>query len=92
MQPIPRIEKPNPGRFYRRAGWLILIFNAYLVLEVTIIGPRYDLYAILGPMLMTLGYGVVFWPCCILCGTPLGLLFLMQAGKQPNTELSLHVE
>jgi hypothetical protein len=91
MQPVPVVQEPHPNRFYKRVGWFILIFNAYLILEVAFIGPQYNLYAILGPMLMTLGYGVVFWPCCILCGTPLALLFLMQGEKKPKTELSARV-
>ena len=55
-------------------GLFILVFNAYLLLEVLFIGPQYNLYAVLGPMLLTLGLGVACWPLCIVCGTPVGLV------------------
>ena len=79
--------KPNPVR--RRLGLFILVFNAYLLLEVLFIGPRYNLYAVLGPMLLTLGLGVACWPLCIVCGTPVGLVLLTSGGKQSPVEITI---
>ena len=87
MQSAPEAQTPRRNPLRRRLGLFILVFNAYLLLEVFFIGPRYDLYAVLGPMLMTLGYGVVCWPLCIVCGTPVGLMFLSSAGNEPPVEL-----
>ena len=83
MQSTPEVQTPRRNPVRRRLGLFILVFNAYLLLEVFFIGPRYDLYAVLGPMLMTLGYGVVCWPLCIVCGTPVGLIFLTSGGREP---------
>lgn len=84
MQFTPEVQTPRRNPVRRRLGLFILVFNAYLLLEVFFIGPRYDLYAVLGPMLMTLGYGVVCWPLCIVCGTPVGLIFLTSGGREPE--------
>ena len=73
----------------RRLGLFILVFNAYLLLEVLFIGPRYNLYAVLGPMLLTLGLGVACWPLCIVCGTPVGLVLLTSGGNEPPVELTI---
>ena len=84
MQSTPEVQTPRRNPVRRRLGLFILVFNAYLLLEVFFIGPRYDLYAVLGPLLMTLGYGVVCWPLCIVCGTPGGLIFLTSGGREPE--------
>ena len=89
MQSAAEVQtlRRNPVR--RRLGLFILVFNTYLLLEVFFIGPQYDLYALLGPMLMTLGYGVVCWPLCIVCGTPVGLILLTSGGREPQVIVTI---
>ena len=60
-----------------------------LLLEVLFIGPQYNLYAVLGPMLLTLGLGVACWPLCIVCGTPVGLVLLTSGGNEPPVEVRI---
>ena len=89
MQTDPERHTSRRNSVRRRLGLFILVFNAYLLLEVLFIGPQYNLYAVLGPMLLTLGLGVACWPLCIVCGTPVGLVLLTSGGNEPPVEVRI---
>ena len=89
MQTDPERHTSRRNSVRRRLGLFILVFNAYLLLEVLFIGPQYNLYAVLGPMLLTLGLGVAGWPLCIVCGTPVGLVLLTSGGNEPPVEVRI---
>ena len=75
-------DEDIPKPFIHTLGKVIIFLTGFYILELLVIGPRFDLYIIFGALIMLTGMlAGLCTSLLILCGFPFGLLLILIGNK-----------